>query len=63
MGCGGSKGVTYEYEGKKKFIANKDAAVLSKISLYGIAKLKMKVAIIRNTSAITSKYHNPSLIS
>lgn len=55
MGCGGSKGVQYEFEGKKHTIPNDKANTIKKVSLASIAKLKMKVQIIRKTKAITSK--------
>jgi hypothetical protein len=55
MGCGGSKEVKYTYKGKEYGIPTDKARTIQKISLLGVAKLKLKVQIIKNTQAITSK--------
>jgi hypothetical protein len=55
MGCGGSKDIKYSYKGKEYSIPTDKARTIQKISILAVAKLKLKVHIIRNTQAITSK--------
>ena len=55
MGCGGSKGVKYTYKDKEYLIPTNKVKTIQKISIIGVAKLKMKVQIMRKTQAIVSK--------